>query len=557
MSEVQTQFELRGWGIRVWNSFDRFEEAADRAIKEAAAHGVTTIDIHDGTVPPGIGWVDLFAEYRQVQALRDVDVLTFHGRQTTRNQRLEYRDRFRKLCQRMKENGLRIHVWHHVLRDLPEEWLEIEPNVSRLEGRRLWQILGGMVDDFLTAVPEVDALTVTAQQALTTGGIDAAALASGERLRAIYQCLYETCRRQRRDLVVREVGATEEEKEAFLYAVGPLPPDIKIMVKDVQGDWYHLNAPLNPILYRLRNKNIIVESDLYGEHWGHLEVPLCRVREIHGLIRSWRHLPIVGAIGRIKVEQEPNSPRIHVFDTPNAANVAAFGHLLRTPLSDLDNDFTNVDAFDLRLWLDWLHERYGENASPDVIAALDRTSRIIQRVFFLGGAYFQHRSYLPSPTEFERQLWPTFRRQAGRLGVEVLRWEKEVALRLVRQSLGDIELAGPTLQADAREELLRGFEQARDVGLAYRVLIDLCVERLNSGDITATVDEALDLANRIESVRGEDFFGFLPERLRQLAQYMKDVTRGAPIEQPQTDDMELTEIAYDDEVIDLEGLSPT
>ncbi|HDS74170.1 MAG TPA: hypothetical protein ENN56_01385, partial [Firmicutes bacterium] len=368
MGELKTPFQLRGWGIRTWNSVDRFETAVERAITRAASHGITTIDLHDGTVPPGIGWVDLFAEYKQVQALRDADILTYHGEQISREQREGYRNRFRELCRKIKAHGIDIHVWYHVLRDLPEEWLDVEPTVSRLEGRRLWQVLGGIVDDFLMAVPEVDALTVTGQQALTAGMRDTSSVTSGERLRAIYQCLYEACRRQRRRLVIREIGTTAAEKEAFVHAIGPLPPDIAIMVKDVQGDWYHLDAPLNPLFLRLRNKQLIVETDLYGVHWGHLDVPLCRLRQIHTAVRSWLPLSISGAIARIKVVEQPDSPSVHVFDTPNEANISALSHLLQNPYPDPDLDSKDVDAFDFRLWIDWLRNRYGEDASPYVIA---------------------------------------------------------------------------------------------------------------------------------------------------------------------------------------------
>lgn len=553
MGELKTPFQLRGWGIRVWNSMDRFETAVERAIVEAEAHGVTTIDLHDGTVPPGIGWVDLFAEYKQVQALRDADTLTYHGQPITGEQRREYRQRFRDVCQKIKARGLDIHVWYHVLRDLPEEWIDVEPTVSRLEGRRLWQVLGGIVDDFLMAVPEVDALTVTGQQALTAGMRDTSSVTSGERLRAIYQCLYEACRRQRRRLIIREIGTTSAEKEAFIHAIGPLPPDIAIMVKDVQGDWYHLDAPLNPMFLRLRNKQIIVETDLYGVHWGHLDVPLCRLRQIHTAVRSWLPLSISGAIARIKVIEQPDSPYVHVFETPNEANVAAFNYLLQYPYPDPDLDSTDIDAFDFKLWLDWLRKRYGESASPYVIAALDRTPHIVQRVFYLGGAYFQDRSYLPTPSTFERELWPTFTRQAERLGTDALRWEKEVALRLVRQSLRDVELAESTLRPEDYESLIQSFEKARDVTLAYRVFIDLCISRLRPEQMPVAIEEAMDLADRIEVARGPEFFGYLADRMRQLCHYMQDATRGVPVRRSESSSIQSMGDASAEE-IDIDDL---
>lgn len=552
MSEAQTPFRLRGWGIRAWNSPEQFEQAVDRAIAEAPKYGINAIDLHDGAIPPGIGWLEIFAEYRQIQALRGCDALTYYGHRISQEERDAYRRHFRAMCSRLKAAGLQIQVWYHVLRDLPEEWIEAEPTVSRLDGRRLWQVLGSIAEDFLQAVPEVDTLVATADQAPVSASRDTSSMASGERLRAIYQCLYEACRRQRRKLIVRETGKNQQERDSFIYAIGPLPPDIDIMVKDVQGDWYHLNAPLNPVLYHLKNKNIVVETDLYGEHWGRLEMPLCRLPRIHSLVRSWLHLPIVGAVGRIRVVQQADSDCLQVFDTPNAANVAAFGQLLSHPLPDRQYEATNVDAFDLQLWLDWLYSEYGKDASPYVIAALDRTPRIVQRVFYLGGAYFQDRSYLPTPSTFERQLWPTFLTQSERLGIDVLRWEKEVALRLVRQSLGDLELAGPSLRSDDYDCLLRSLGQARDVAMAYLVLIDLCIGRLHPDRMAAATTEARDLANRIEGTRGAEFFDHLPDRLRLIAQHMADVTRGVEVAIEEEADTSEDE----DEPLDLDDLSP-
>lgn len=524
-------FPHRGWGIRVENSPDEFEAAVRRAVAEAPAHGITALDLHDGAVPPGIGWVDLFAQYRQVQALRNRTVLTYDGHAVAQEVRLAHQQRFRELCRAIKAGGLRIHVWYHVLRDLPEEWLASEPTLSRLEGRRLWQVLGSMLEDFFVAVPEVDVLTATASQAIAASVRDTSAVTPGERLRAIYQCIYETCRRHRRQFIIREVGYTPEEHDTFLYAIGPLPPDIPIMAKDVQGDWTHLTAPSNPILRRLANKSVILETDLYGEHWGQLEVPICRLQEIHRGVRSWLGANVIGAIGRIMVREQPHGPLLHIFDTPNAANVATFSRLLNNPgpcLEDVGTWDPTLEEFDLSLWLDWIRQDYGEQASPFLIAALYRTPQICQLTFYLGGAYFQHRSFLPDPTVFERRMWPTFKRVAGKLDVSVLRWEKEEALRLVRQSLRDLELAGPTLNPAHHERLLRHFEQSRDVILAYRALIDLCDARLQPELMPEACREADDLAERIDRVRGPEFFGGLSERLRQLARYLHDVTRSVP-----------------------------
>ena len=348
-------------------------------------------------------------------------------------------------------------------------------------------------------------------------------------------------------------AATPAEKEAFLYAVGPLPPDITIMSKDVQSDWFHLDAPPNPMLYLLGGKRILLETDLFGEHWGRLEVPLCRPRQIHRLVRSWLNLPIVGAIGRIMVKKRPDTSVVHVFDTPGSVNVAAFCGLLANPWPDPDAADTDMDAFDTRVWMDWLHRQYGESASPYVVAALDRTPRICRLLFYVGGAYFQRNSYLPDVSYFERQMWPAFARQARGVGSDVLRWEKEQAMRLVRHSLQDIELAGPELESADYESLLQSFEQTRDVILAYRALIGLCIGRLNPDQMPGAVGEAEELTARLEAQRGSGFFGDLPGRLGQLARYLQDVTRGVPTDVAST---MVAEEDDDDPTIDLAGLGP-
>ncbi len=552
-----TPFQQRGWGIRVWDDPDRFQEAVERAVAEAQNYGINLIDLHDGAVPPRIGWVPLFAEYRQSPSLRKHSAFTYDGREVTHEQRDHYRNWFRELCQGIKKAGLRVNAWYHVLSNLPEELLAVESTISRWDGRRLWQVIGGQLDDFFSAVPEVDGLTITTNEVLANSIQDPGGVSPAERLRAIYQCAYESCRRNRRKLLIREVGYTAQEHEAFLTAVRPLPPDIVIMLKDSQGDWCHVDSPVNPSLHRLSGKTILVETDLYGEHWGRQDIPMCRPRQLHRMVRSWLPLNVVGAVGRVMVMQDHDAELVHVFDTPNAANVAAFSHLLQDPgptLEDMNLWDPNAEAFDFRLWFDWLRNRFGKDASPYVVSALDRSPRVVRLAFYLGGAYFQNRSYLPDPSQFERTLWPWFVRQAELLGMDVLRWEKEEALRLIRQSLRDIELARPTLEQKHYDSLMRIFEQGRDVVLAYRVLIRLCHGRLQPSALPAALQEALDLSERLETVRGPHFFGSLPGRLRQLAQFIQDVTRGVPAEQAGHDLPEIVSDQVDDDAIDLEDM---
>ena len=153
-------------------------------------------------------------------------------------------------------------------------------------------------------------------------------------------------------------------------------------------------------------------------------------------------------------------------------------------------------------------------------------------------------------------MWPTFLRQHKALGLEVLRWEKEEALRLVRQSLRDIDLARPTLAQDDYDNLMRMFEQGRDVILAYRSVLSLCHGRLHPQDLPAAVNEAAELAERLESNRGEAFFGHLPTRLRQLAQFVLDITKGVPPDGAarKIESEQEAETDSDDEAIDFQDI---
>ena len=378
-------FGQTGWGIRVWNDPNGFEEAVDRAIQEADAYGVDLLDLHDGVIPPAVGWVSLFAQYRHAQSLRRYDSFTYRGRELSHENRDEYRQWFRDICARIRDAGLGVHVWYHVLDNLPEELLSAESTISRWDGRRLWQTVGGQLDDFFTAVPEVDTICVTATQVLANSLNDPSGVSPSEKLRAIYQCAYEACRRSRRKLIIREIGYTAREHEAFFDAVEPLPPDIPILVKDTQDDWCHVDAPVNPSLYRLRGKNIVVECDLYGEHWGKQDVPMCRLQQIHRTIRAWLPLNVQGAVGRIMVRQSENTEMVHVFDTPNSANVHAFSSLMQDPgprLEDVQELDMDTEAFDARLWFTLALDRVRRVGQPlhRVRAgqdAEDRTARLL------------------------------------------------------------------------------------------------------------------------------------------------------------------------------------
>ena len=529
---TQTPFKHIGWGIRVWNDPAGFEEAVTRAVQEADAYGVDVIDLHDGVIPPDIGWVTLFSEYRHVPVLqKKYQSYTYKGRELSHARRDEYRQWFSDICLRISDAGLKIHAWYHVLDNLPEELLATESTLSRWDGRRLWQTIGGQLDDFFSSLPQVNAITVTGTQVLANSLNAPGGVAPGERLRAIYQCIYEACKRNRREFVIREIGSTAREISAFFDAVTPLPPDIPIMVKDTQDDWRQINTPINPSLHKLRGKRIIVESDLYGEHWGRQDIPMCRLQEIHRSVRSWLPLNVQGATGRIMVRQNEDTEIVHAFDTPNSANLHAFSYLMHNPgprIEDVEELGADIEAFDLGLWYTWLHKQYGDKASPYIVSALDRTPRIARLVFYLGGAYFQSASHLPEPSTFEREMWPTFLKQYRALGMEVLQWEKEEALRLTRQSLRDIELGRGTLRQEDYTSLTGMFEQARDIIHAYRILLGLCSGRLHPEELPAAVEEATELADRLAGHRGTTFFGNLSTRLSQIAQFILEITRGVP-----------------------------
>ncbi|HOS64317.1 MAG TPA: hypothetical protein PK251_06110 [Candidatus Latescibacteria bacterium] len=522
-------FALRGWGVRVWNNYDLFDAEVRKAAREAGRYHINLLDLHDGTVPPGIGWVELFAQYRHVQALRDKSSLTYKGTVIPERDREMYRQKFRDLCAYVKSQGLRIHVWYHVLRDLPEEWLIAEPTISRLEGRRLWQVIGSMLEDLFTGVPEIDALVVTAGGTTAYPTRDQSSVTPGERLRAVYQCVYEACRRHRKQFIIRETGDTPSESDTFLYAIGPLPPEIQIMVKNVQKDWCHLTAPVNPTLQRLGGKTVLLETDLYGEHWGRSALPLARPGYVFELVRSWLPLKAAGAVGRIMVQEEEDGVETSIFSSPGTVNLHAFGKVLAAPGTTFQQAGTwlpEFDELDRSLWYEWAAQ-FGNkngNVSPCLVSALETSPLICLYTLYLAGAYFQDRSFFPGIETFEKSIWPTFVRKSKHVDLDVLVWEKDEAVRIAERSLEDLQRAAPTMDPQAVEVFTQFFEHAKDIAAAFRSLVELCAGRVKPETLRTTCRDANDLATRIEILRGPGFYGRLPERLRELSAYVQDHT---------------------------------
>jgi hypothetical protein len=78
------------------------------------------------------------------------------------------------------------------------------------------------------------------------------------------------------------------------------------------------------------------------------------------------------------------------------------------------------------------------------------------------------------------------------------------------------------MHPQAVEMFTQYFEQAKDIAEAFRALIELCISRLQPETLRAACRDANDLATRVEILRGGNFYGRLPDRLRELSEYVQE-----------------------------------
>ena len=529
-------FAYRGWSFSV-NSYNwpLLEANISAALDRFQDYGINTFELHDYSIGHR-GLVDAAVTYRFLPKLAGQKSLTYRGEVCSHGQKSQDYEKLRDLSRKIKNKGLKLNSWYHVLRDAPAELFSLYPEARDLDSGFFWAYLADLLREFFERVPEVDRLVLTSLHETPSVLHSAAPEKKDERLLKLYKTIYEVCSQAGKELVIRDFIVRYEDFLLFWDILAKLPNDVYVMTKDVLADWIHIGMPLNPFIQRYAGRKLIVEFDLYGEYWGRLDMPACYPEYLHRQIRMIKAHGALGAVGRVVHDDRRSHTFETVFDSPNDINCFAFGQFLSRPLPWLGAGmFTDprevagrwgwdLDAFDKNVCLEWGRRRYGPEAAIPVMRALSRTAQTVSLTTEIGGRGFQEHSYVPG-VRFVSFLWEPFIKQVQSLGMDFLRDEKVQAHRTIELCLEEIHSARKMLAAKDYDQLVTLFQGELLIIRAYQAVLEGYYQiysaqgRSSPRTRNRASSEMRSLAREITVRRGLEFFGRLPDTLREFAEF--------------------------------------
>lgn len=372
-----------------------------------------------------------------------------------------------------------------------------------------------------------------------------------ERIYRMIRFFYNLCVREDKMLIVRTFVHRNHELTAMIKALNRLRSELGndsrlfAMSKCIPHDW-HPYYPYNWTFRQLKDIPIIIEIDLGNEYTGLNIVPYYQVDYVKYIIHYGINHGATGVA--VRTAREGYS----AFSTPNEVNLYSISRLLIKPNLDTDSLATQ-----------WLANNYSREAAPYILKALKRTYDIGNIMFFPNQQWllfhsrvsswnyaYKHltdfksysvESWLASPKyqrKHEMLLWP------GDDTFIMIRNEKELARRLIKASLKDLECACVYMSSKQFDNLIRPFNIMKDhievfEQHALAFYKSLRYRHLEGGnepntqnerkrlrfELQTHVDEMYRIANQLDDDYGKGIFEDNSERLRSFAEEIESIIK--------------------------------
>jgi hypothetical protein len=262
-------------------------------------------------------------------------------------------------------------------------------------------------------------------------------------------------------------GASSVGRECMLLTFSHYPWQERLLIEVLQqldrrtplildhkcqsGDWDPFR-PANNVILTVTDRPAMLLFDGAGEYWGQCLTPYCYPQEIQQ--RLWHaldHNPSIEALGMRVVWHHG-----HLFAAFNEVNFYTLSRLARDPYVPIEE-----------IWNAWATTRFGPEAAPRVISALQRTDEIANRIYYIRGVWVHNHSAIADLPYLESHVinysrsqieWSPWDFRTGALLRELVHCPRErtiawvladrhEALRLNQLSLEDIAAARPALPA--------------------------------------------------------------------------------------------------------------
>jgi len=442
---------------------------------------------------------------------------------------------FKKIIEEAHARGLKVTFWTHELAKVPEEFIGEDGRVD-LDREELWLWFRTKYERVFSLLPNIDGVVLTFHETryiVYDNGRVSSELPEEARVAKLINELASVCAKHGKKLYVRTFAYQPEELEFIKRGLLAVNADITVMSKCVPHDWQPYYPP-NPLLGDVGGHPQIMEIDLGHEFTGKSLIPYCNVNYIKRMLDIAARRGVIGVVARVERHS------YHPFGTPNEVDIYALSKL-----------WLNLDYSLSSIWQEWAEQKYGKAAAPYVISALRRTEKIVNLTYFPLGAWVTTHSFIPSLNYAVSHLknnypakWiptPSWKRREYELNhpseitiKKVLR-EKDIARRLVRASIADLERARTKMDEQKWEELYRYFDLLSDVVETYSLwqemlLRYLRVENIPQGSfkeefeavrkLKEAMERAQEWADIIESKYGYDSN---PCNAKKLKKFIEDI----------------------------------
>jgi len=359
-------------GINVCNPVEVEKEYLQYAVEYAHKNGFNHIQINGPIHNVVIGNIDGMTPYRKYDGFESQKDAAYIQKSI---------DAINSACEKAKEYGVKIFVWHHEL-EMPAGFDKAYPEICNDYGDIevshpiVRDFLENKIADFFHYYPGVDGIVLTLHETkipllkLKNQKLDKVA-----RVKYVTEILYQSCKKHGKELIVRPFASIEEDYEMMTKAYEEISPDLLIMDKWTQFDW-SLTLGHNKFFNKIKKNPLVVETDIFGEYFGKGRLPIMLKNHLKEKFAYCEDFSPIGYVNRIDRAGK------HFFGDVNEVN----GIITTAYLNGKDPE----KAID-----DFFAERY-PGCADEVKKLMEETEKVQIKTFYLKGYYFTELSLFPS-----------------------------------------------------------------------------------------------------------------------------------------------------------------
>ena len=462
------------------------------------------------------------------------------------------RDVLNGFCEKSRAAGVKTYLWHHELwfPDAVKKAFAKKFKDGRIDptGKFAENYLGSRFKTARKQLPQLDGLILTlAETSQVVYQADAPESKIIEQTTAFLKLLDRSLREAGWDYVLRLFCWEEKEYRIMSGAIARLPKKPVVMIKAVPFDW-HMHFPVDPVIAKFGDSNLIVELGTNNEYWGVNRIPCANPDDYIGYLTKAMTL----APKMIGVAARTDRDDVSVWETPNEINlraVSAVAHGVPVTGKQLAEDFAG--------------KRYGVTSIARFGKLLLGTGEVTAEGYYergrhLNGTYIGHLIGTHNLFQQARDLFF----EPGDTAFHKARLEVEAKAASLRQELEAMKQELST--ADQRDladslELLEALVKANSLtcDVLYGLRCSMYDRAWRSeAKWKAWKKETLDLADAVERKFGSDLFDFgvfaqgmvypgsLSDRLRLLVKQQAEVLKKLEFRKPGLELLQKKPLSY-------------